>query len=144
MQDLNNGALVCRLTRDPELRSLPNGNSVCSLRVAFTTSRKESDGSWGDKSNYADVTVWGAQGESVARTQTKGAKLGIVYRLEFREWETQSGDKRSALELIANSVQFLDPKDSNGGGFTPRSDVPVDTAPAPARPATNDDEDIPF
>src|SRR3982075_4215922 len=71
------------LTADPELRSLPSGNSVCSLRIACNTRRKNaSTGEWEDKPNYFDVTVWGAQGENAARYLSKGRPVAIDGGLE--------------------------------------------------------------
>ena len=96
------------LTRDPELRSLPSGTSVCKLRVAVNSRRKDSaSGEWVDKPNYFDVTVWGAQGENCATYLSKGRPVAVDGRLEWREWEAQDGTKRQAVEIIANSVQFL-------------------------------------
>src|SRR5208282_2433151 len=141
------------LTADPELRSLPSGMSVCSLRIACNTRRKNgSTGEWEDKPNYFNVTVWGAQGENAARFLSKGRPVAIDGRLEWREWEAQDGTKRQATDIIADSVQFLGSRDeasptgeSSGGGIAKGSDVPVDEGdfqPAPVAGGTGDD-DIP-
>ena len=96
------------LTADPDLRSLPSGTSVCKLRVACNTRRKDSaSGEYVDKPNYFDVTVWGAQGENAARYLAKGRGVAIDGRLEWREWETDDGSKRQAIEIITDSLQFL-------------------------------------
>jgi len=155
--NINRVVLTGNLTRDPELRSLPSGMSVCSLRVACNTRRKGADGQWADKPNYFDVTVWGAQGENAARYLSKGRPVAIDGRLEWREWEAKDGSgTRQSVDIIADSVQFLGGRDDEGGGsgqgngFTPRSDVPVDNrdfqpagAPAGGSSAPADD-DIPF
>jgi single-strand DNA-binding protein len=129
--NINRVVLTGNLTRDPELRSTSSGMSVCSLRVACNTRRKnQSTGEWEDKPNFFDVTVWGAQGENCARFLSKGRPVAIDGRLEWREWETQDGHKRQAVDIIADAVQFLGGRDDmNGGGngITPRSDVPADT-----------------
>jgi single-strand DNA-binding protein len=157
--NINRVVLTGNLTADPELRSLPSGTSVCKLRVACNTRRKNNaTGDWEDKPNYFDVTVWGAQGENAARYLSKGRPVAVDGRLEWREYQDSQGNKRQAIDIIADSVQFLGGRDDNygggqGGGFTPRSDVPVDTgdfapqpvgggSPSPA-PAPADD-DIPF
>jgi len=154
--NINRVVLTGNLTRDPELRSTASGMSVCSLRIASNTRRKnQSTGEWEDKPNFFDVTVWGAQGENCARFLSKGRPVALDGRLEWREWEAQDGNKRQSVEIVADSVQFLGGRDDapqGGGGFTPRSDVPVDDrdfqpAGAPAgggssRPAA--DDDIPF
>jgi single-strand DNA-binding protein len=151
--NINRVVLTGNLTADPELRSTPSGTSVCNLRVACNTRRKNgSTGEWEDKPNYFNVTVWGAQGENAARFLAKGRPVAIDGRLEWREWETQEGTKRQAIDIIADSVQFLGSReDPSGGGFagsgaTQGGDVPVDdrdfqSAPAPG---STGDDDIPF
>ena len=154
--NINRVVLTGNLTRDPELRSLPSGMSVCSLRIASNTRRKGSSGEWEDKPNFFDVTVWVAQGENCARFLSKGRPVALDGRLEWREWQDQAGNNRQSVEIVADSVQFLGGRDEGqgggGGGFTPRSDVPVnqsDFQPQPvAAPAGNGssaaDDDIPF
>ena len=151
--NLNVVVLTGNLTADPELRSLPSGNSVCKLRIACNTRRKNgSTGEWEDKPNYFDVKVWGAQGENCARFLSKGRPVAVQGRLEWREWETQDGQKRQAVDIIADSVQFLGGReDAAGGGFTAsvggsRSDVPVDERDfqTAASGAGIGDDDIPF
>jgi len=137
------------LTRDPELRSLPSGTSVCELRIAVNSRRKDQSGNWTDKPNYFDVTVWGAQGENCATYLSKGRPVAIEGRLDWREWETQEGQKRQAVQIIANSVQFLGSRDGaegNGGRFQAQSDVPADTSDFDSAPAAvgASDDDIPF
>ena len=142
--NINRVILTGNLTRDPELRSLPSGMSVCWLRIASNTRRKDSDGEWVDKPNYFSVTVWGAQGENCARFLSKGRPVAIDGRLEWREWEAQDGGKRESVEIVADAVQFLGGRDDagSGNGFAAHSDVPADKkdfAPAPppaAAPAT--------
>ncbi len=146
--NINRVVMTGNLTRDPELRSLPSGMSVCSLRIACNTRRKGTSGEWEDKPNYFDVTVWGAQGENCARFLSKGRPVAIDGRLEWREWETQDGQKRQAVDIIADSVQFLGGRDDAGAGngFSQRSDVPIDDRDfqvAPASAAAGED-DIPF
>jgi single-strand DNA-binding protein len=151
--NINRVVLTGNLTRDPELRSLPSGMSVCKLRIASNTRRKGASGEWEDKPNFFDVTVWGAQGENCSRFLSKGRPVALDGRLEWREWEAQDGSgKRQSVEIIADSVQFLGGRDDGqsggGNGFTPQSDVPVNNsdfqpvaAPAGGAPA---DDDIPF
>src|ERR671930_1199907 len=126
--NINRVVLTGNLTRDPELRSTPSGTSVCSLRVACNTRRRGAGGEWEDKPNYFSVTVWGAQGENCARYLSKGRPVAIDGRLEWREWETQDGQKRQGIDTIADTVQSLSSQREDGGGngagFTPRSDIP--------------------
>src|SRR3954468_933697 len=148
--NINRVIITGNLTRDPELRSLQSGMSVCSLRIASNSRRKE-NGEGVDKPNYFGVTVWGAQGENCARFLSKGRPVCIDGRLEWREWQGQDGAKRESVEIIADAVQFLGGRDEGQGGgtgFTPQSGVPVDNrdfqpagASAGSSPA---DDDIPF
>ena len=113
--NINRVIITGNLTADPELRSLPSGTSVCKLRVACNTRRKDGpSGEWVDKPNYFDVTVWGAQGENAARYLSKGRPVAVDGRLEWREWESPEGGKRQAVDIIADSVQFLGSRDDAG------------------------------
>jgi single-strand DNA-binding protein len=148
--NINRVVLVGNLTKDPELRTTPGGTSLCKLRLAVNTRRKDQSGQWVDKPNYFDITVWGQQGENCATYLQKGRPVAVDGRLEWREWDTPEGQKRQAVEIVAESVQFLGGREDGGNGngqrFTPESDVPADTAdfaPAPAGPGASDD-DIPF
>jgi single-strand DNA-binding protein len=116
VQNVNTVVITGNLTRDPELRHLGSGTAVCKLRVAVNSRRKDQGGNWIDKPNYFDVTVWGAQGENCAEYLAKGRPLAVEGRLDWREWETQEGGKRQAVEIIANTVQFLGSKDGSGSG----------------------------
>lgn len=152
--NINVVVITGNLTQDPELRSTPGGTSVCKLRVAVNTQRKNSQtGEWVEKANYFDVTVWGAQGENCANYLSKGRPVAINGRLDWREWEDKEGHKRQGVEIIANNVQFLGSRDGSGGaknGFTPSSDVPADTSDYENAPVGGgsggggEEEDIPF
>jgi single-strand DNA-binding protein len=152
--NINRVVMTGNLTADPELRSLPSGTSVCKLRIACNTRRKDgASGEWVDKPNYFDVTVWGAQGENCANYLSKGRPVAVDGRLDWREWEAQDGSKRQAVEIIANSVQFLGSRSDNpnsgggGNGFQPSSDVPADTSDfegAAVSSGGGSDDDIPF
>jgi single-strand DNA-binding protein len=155
--NINSVVVTGNLTRDPELRHTPGGTPVCKLRIAVNTRRKSSDGNWEDKPNYFDVTVWGAQGENCSTYLVKGRPVAISGRLEWREWEGEGG-KRQAVEIIAETVQFLGSRDGSsggggngngGGGFAGGdSGLPADTSdfdsPAPASVGSSSDDDIPF
>ena len=142
--NINRVIITGNLTSDPDLRSLPSGTSVCKLRVAVNTRRKDSQtGEWTEKPNYFDVTVWGNQGENCAQYLSKGRPVGIDGRLEWREWEAQDGSKRQAVEIIADSVQFLGGRQDPEGGqpqFVP-SGAQAENADFGGSAA---DDDIPF
>ena len=117
MAAINRVVLVGNLTRDPELRHTPSGTAVCNLRLAVNTRRKDETGQWVDKPNYFDITVWGNQGERCAQYLSKGRPVGVDGRLEWREWETPEGNKRQAVDVVADTVQFLGGRgDGEGGG----------------------------
>jgi single-strand DNA-binding protein len=147
--NINRVVLVGNLTRDPEMKHLPSGTALCSLRIAVNTRRKDESGQWTDKPNYFDVSVWGNQGESCAQYLAKGRPVAIDGRLEWREWEATDGSgKRQAVEIVADNVQFLgsrgDSGDGGGGGGS--SFVPAGTTPQADAdfPSSASDDDIPF
>jgi single-strand DNA-binding protein len=105
---INRVVLVGRLTRDPELRALPSGTSVCGLRIACNSSRRDADGEFTERPNFFDVSVYGASGESVSNYMRRGSRVAIDGRLEWREWETAEQERRQAVSIVADTVQFLD------------------------------------
>jgi single-strand DNA-binding protein len=152
--NINRVIITGNLTKDPDLSSIPGSNtSVCSLRIACNGRRRTAEGQWEDQPNYFDVTVWGQQGENCAKYLSKGRPVAIDGRLRWREWTNNDGQKRQAVDIIAESVQFLGGRDDagNGNGFSSstsqtESDVPIDSGDferAPAAAAASD-EDIPF
>ena len=106
--NINRVVLVGRLTREPELRALPSGRSVCSLRVACNSARRDSDGEMQERPNFFDVNVYGAAADSVANYMHRGSRVGIDGRLDWREWETAEHERRQAVSIVAETVQFLD------------------------------------
>src|SRR5688500_3290486 len=108
MANINRVILVGNLTRDPELRHTPSGTSVGKVRLAVNSRQKDAaTGEGGEKPNFFDVTVWGGQGENCAQFLSKGRAVGVDGRLDWREWEAQDGTKRQAVEVIADTVQFI-------------------------------------
>jgi single-strand DNA-binding protein len=145
MANINRVVLVGNLTKDPELRHTPSGTAVCKLRLAVNTRQKDAQGNWGDKPNYFDVTVWGNQGESCAQFLSKGRPVGVDGRLDWREWEAQDGTKRQAVEIIADSVQFLGSREGGEMGGGERQFVPAAaTASTGSEEFGPTDDDIPF
>ena len=153
--NINRVIITGNLTRDPELRSTGGGTSVCSLRVACNGRRQNRETQqWEDVPNYFDVTVWGAQGENCARYLAKGRGVAVDGRLQWREFTDREGNKRQAVDIVAESVQFLGGRDDagagNGNGFSSsaraaESDVPIDTGDFERTPVgAGSDDDIPF
>jgi len=140
--DINRVTLVGRLTRDPELRHLPSGNAVLQLGLAVNGRMKDEAGNWVDKPNFFDVKVFGNQAEMLANHLAKGRRIGVDGRLDWSSWETD-GQKRSKVEVVAQSVQFLDSRtDGEGGGD--RQFVPAGATSAPSADFGGADDDIPF
>jgi len=108
--------LVGNLTRDPELRQLAGGNSVCTMGVAVNSAQKDASGQWVDKANFFDVKVWGPQGENCSRYLTKGRQVAVDGRLDYQTWEAQDGTKRSKVEIIADTVMFIGGQGEGGSG----------------------------
>ncbi|HET6683862.1 MAG TPA: single-stranded DNA-binding protein [Gaiella sp.] len=146
MAAINRVVLVGNLTRDPELRHTPSGTAVCNLRLAVNTRRKDETGQWVDKPNYFDITVWGNQGERCAQYLSKGRPVGVDGRLEWREWETPEGNKRQAVDVVADTVQFLGGRGDGEGGGAGGGYIPADATATPAGdfPTSPTDDDIPF
>jgi len=144
--NINRVVVSGNLTRDPELRSTSGGTSVCSLRIAVNSRRKDDSGQWVDKPNYFDVTVWGAQGENCAQYLAKGRPVAVDGRLDWREWE-KDGIKRQSVSIIADSVQFLGSRDGAQSNGAVESDLPADTSDfqqAGVASGGGSDDDIPF
>jgi len=115
-RSFNMVVLMGNLTRDPELRQTPNGQSVCSFSLALNRSYKTSDGDWQEATDYVDIVAWGPLGERVGQYLTKGRPCLVHGRLQSRSWE-QDGQKRSKVEVNANDVTFLGgPGDNDNGG----------------------------
>ncbi|HUJ54408.1 MAG TPA: single-stranded DNA-binding protein [Gaiellaceae bacterium] len=140
--NINRVVLVGNLTRDPELRHTPGGTPVCSLRVAVNDRKRDESGNWVDAPNYFSISVFGNQAENCAQYLSKGRPVGIDGKLRWREWQQQDGSKREAVEIVADSVQFLGGRgDGESGGGN--QFVPAGAQESADFPAATDD-DIPF
>jgi single-strand DNA-binding protein len=101
----NNIDLVGNITRDPELRYTPGGMAVATFGLAVNFRRQNRQtNEWEERTSFFDVVCWGSLGENVSETLGKGTRVMVVGRLEQRSWETQDGDKRSRVEVIADEV----------------------------------------
>ena len=143
--DINRVTLVGRLTRDPELRHLPSGSPVLQLGLAVNGRQKDEAGNWTDKPNFFDVKVFGNQAEMLSMHLAKGRRIGIDGRLDWSSWEAQDGGKRSKVEVVAQSVQFLDSRgDEGGGGGGGNQFVPAGASAGSDADFQGSDDDIPF
>lgn len=145
-RSINQVTLMGNLTRDPELRQTPNGQSVCSFSLALNRAYKDKSDEWVEATDYIDVVAWAGLGERVAQYLSKGRRCLVVGRLQSRSWE-QDGQKRSKVEVLANDVTFLDsPRDGGSeGGDGGSGDAKPVAKPAASKSSKKDDvviEDI--
>ncbi len=113
-RSLNQVTLMGNLTRDPELRSTPNGQNVVSFSLALNRSYKDQSGEWQEATDYIDIVAWGPLAERIDQYLTKGRRCLVQGRLQSRSWE-QEGQKRSKVEVLANDVTFLDSRGAGEG-----------------------------
>jgi single-strand DNA-binding protein len=117
---INRVVLVGRLTRDPELRTTPNGRNVVSFSIAVDKRFKPQDAN-AQTADFFRVTAWGNTADFVANYLSKGRLVAVDGRLEQRSYTDKDGNKREAIDVVAENVQGLDrPRDdagaSGGGG----------------------------
>lgn len=147
MSDINRVVLTGRLTKDPELKALPDGTPVLSMRLAFSTRKRDAQGQWGDVSNFIDVSLIGNRADSLSRLLEKGRLIGVDGKLRWREWESQDGTKRSAIDISADNIELLGGRSESGGGFGGSGggyDGAPKEAPSPAGDSETLEDDIPF
>ncbi|MDH5789958.1 MAG: single-stranded DNA-binding protein [Nitrospinota bacterium] len=131
MASFNKVLLMGNLTRDPELRFTSSGSALAKFGLAVNRKYKAGE-EWKEEVCFVDITVWGKQAENCAEYLSKGRPVFIDGRLQFSTWETDDGQKRNKLEVVANSVQFL----GQGGGGKPGMQPDMEDAPVK--------DDIPF
>ena len=150
---INRVIISGNLTRDPELRATNSGSSILSFGVAVNDRRRnQQTGEWEDVPNFVDCVVFGARAEPLSRFLSKGSKVAIEGKLRYSSWETKDGQCRSKLEVVVDEVEFLSPRNQQGGGNPAFQQAPAYGAPQPnyaapvQAPPSADvyDEDIPF
>jgi single-strand DNA-binding protein len=95
--------IVGNLTRDPELRFTQGGRAVCTLGLAVSR-RYQVNNEWQEQTSFFNVVAWGQLGENAASSLTKGTRVLVTGRLEQRSYETQNGEKRNAVEIVADEI----------------------------------------
>ena len=129
---INKVMLSGNITRDCELRAMPNGNAVGTFGLAVNERRKNSQGEWEDYANFVDCTIFGRRAEAIAKYLTKGAKVALEGRLHYSSWEDRNGGgRRSKLDVTVDEIEFM----SSRQGGERREQL---------APAAYDDQDIPF
>jgi single-strand DNA-binding protein len=130
---LNKVMLIGNLGKDPELRYTTSGQAVCDFNIATSEVYTDRDGQKQEKTEWHRVVVWARQAENCKRYLSKGSKVFVEGRLQTRDWQDQSGNKRYTTEVVAQNVQFLSPKGSTGGGAFQEPPPPSDEyAPPPS------------
>ncbi len=115
MAKLNKVFLMGNLTRDPELRSLSGEGSVVTFCIAVNRSWLAQDGTKKEETTYVDVAMFGNRSEVISKYFSKGHSIFIEGRLQFREWNSKSGEKRNALSVVAEDFQFIGGKPGSSG-----------------------------
>jgi single-strand DNA-binding protein len=148
VSNINSVTITGNLTKDPKLRNFESGSSVCELRVAVNTPRKNSEtGEWQDKPNYVDVKVWNKRGVACSEHLEKGSPVAVEGRLDWSEWEAKDGSgKRQKLEILASNVQFLGTGNRSKDGAPSESEqaAPAEAGELAGAAAGGADDDIPF
>ena len=107
---LNVVAIMGRMVKDPELKTTNSGKSVCSFRIANDSGYKDASGQ--NQTNWLDVTAWGKTAEFVCKYFPKGALIAIDGRLQTRQYQDKNGQNRTAVEIVAQNVNFAGSKES--------------------------------
>jgi len=146
--DLNKAIVIGRLTRDPELRYTPNGAAVASFSIAsnrsYTINNEKKE-----EVSFFNCVAWTKLAELIVQYGKKGNRICVDGRLQQKSWDDQSGSKRTTIEIVADNIQFLTPKDSSGAEMQidiPNQDYSASTASASNEADSNpfSDDDIPF
>ena len=154
MRGFNKVVLMGNLTRDPELRTTPNGQNVCSFSLAVNRSWKNASGEQQEAVDYIDCNIWGKPAEIINQYMRKGSGILVSGRLQQRSWE-QEGQKRSKVEVVVEDFNFVGGAGDGSGSNAPASSAPSSSSSsskkaAPAAASADDDDepinldDIPF
>ena len=141
MASFNRVMLMGNLTRNPELKYTPSGSAVADLGLAVNENFKNKAGETIEQTCFVDVVAWGRQAETAAEYLKKGAPVFVEGRLQFDQWESQQGEKRSKLRVRAERVQFLS---AGGGSGTAASDSGGGSEASIPMPPPPSDDDVPF
>jgi len=113
MSDLNSVILLGNLTRDPELRYIPSGDAVATFGLAVSRTYTTSEGESKEETCFVDIETWRKLAENCSKYISKGRQVLVEGRLKFDSWETEEGQKRNMLKVVAYKVQFMGgPRDS--------------------------------
>lgn len=144
--NLNRAMIIGNLTRDPETRTTPSGQSVCNFSVATSSQWKDAQGQKQERTEYHPIVAWGKLAEICSQYLGKGRKVYIEGRLQTREWEAQDGTKKQRTEIVAENMIMLD-RAPSGTPSAPMGATPSSSGPALDKGMGDQEiriEDIPF
>ena len=149
LHQLNDVKLVGRLTRDPELRFTNKGQAVCRFDLAVNRRYKDATGEWKDDTSFVPIVVWRESAQRASERLKKGSPVYVEGRLKSRSWESKDGQKRTALEVQAQRIQFLakvegvqDPEEGMADSAVPVGASVQEVPPSDTNEVVEDD--IPF
>ena len=141
MRGFSKAIITGNITRDPELRTTPNGASVCSFSVAVNRVYRDSNGEQKEDVSFIDCSAWGKLGEMINQYAKKGSGVLVSGRLDQRSWEDKtSGQKRSRVEIVVEDFNFTGAARDNGGSNVPS----MNESPADIPEEEIDLSDVPF
>jgi single-strand DNA-binding protein len=138
---LNKCMIIGNLGKDPEMRYTPSGSAVTQMSVATNRNYKDQAGEWQNEAEWFRVVIWGEQAERAAEHLRKGHKVYVEGRLQTRQWEDKSGEKRYTTELVASRFSSLERRDKEDGSWPSE---PSSGKAAPNSSAAEDFDDLPF
>ena len=138
---MNKVFLIGNLTRDPELRTTSNGIAVCTFTLAVSRRFKSANGA--NETDFLNVVVWRAQADSCAKYLKKGSKAAVSGSIQTRSYEVE-GQKRYATDIVADEVQFLSNRSSEGGDMDSFEPMDMKEIKAPVGELEPVEEDLPF
>jgi len=140
MYSLNRATLIGNLTREPETRQTPAGQTVCSFSIATNRAWTGNDGQKQDATEFHNIVAWGKLAEICGQYLNKGKKIYVEGRLQTRDWEGQDGVKRYRTEIVAENLIMLDGK---GGQSNPNAIAGSGTPEfRPPQPSSQDDSSV--
>ncbi|MBM4144357.1 MAG: single-stranded DNA-binding protein [Lentisphaerae bacterium] len=129
MASMNRVFLIGNLTRDPEVRQTPSGTPVADLRMGVNEKFKSRDGQASETHCFVDVVAWDSQAQNCGQYLGKGSLIAVEGKLQFEEWQTDAGEKRSRLRVRAQRIQFLGrPRNGQNGNGSPATPPDGDNA----------------
>lgn len=149
MSGLNKVMLIGRLGRDPEIRYSSNNTPICNFSLA-TSDRIRKGDTFEEKTEWHRIVVFGNQAENASKFLKKGSLVFVDGKIQSRNYQDKDGNERTVVEIIANSLNFLDPKDNSFNGQPERTyqQNPKDGEAQPqagsAPKFDNEDDELPF